>query len=84
MTFTVQKAKKGIKRRCISSVGVQLWNNVKMDVRMVESFLVFKRIIYNLFLRVISGTETCVYGRCMGIYIYIYQKIYIKIKKYLK
>jgi len=43
--FTVQKAKKGIKRRCISLVGVQLWNNVKMDIRMVNSFLLFKRNI---------------------------------------
>jgi len=42
--FTVQKAKKGIKR-CISVIGVQLWNNVEMDVRMVNSFLVFKGII---------------------------------------
>jgi len=24
----------------------QLWNNVKMDIRMVNSFLVFKRILY--------------------------------------
>jgi len=29
--FTVQKAKKGMKRRCIYIVGVQLWNNVIMD-----------------------------------------------------
>jgi len=34
------------KRRCISIVGVQLWNNVKLDIKMVNSFLVFKRIIY--------------------------------------
>jgi len=44
--FTVQKAKKGIQRRCISVVGIQLWNNVEMDVRLVNSFLVFKGIIY--------------------------------------
>jgi len=43
--FTGQKAKKGMKRRRISIVGVQLWNNIKMDIRMVNS-LVFKRIIY--------------------------------------
>jgi len=43
--FTVQKAKRGIKRRCISIVGFQLWNNVKMDIRMVNSFWVFKTII---------------------------------------
>jgi len=48
--FTVQKAKKGIKRRCISVVGVQFWNNVEMDVRMVNSFLVFKGIIYKTIL----------------------------------
>jgi len=40
--FMEQKAKKGIRRRCISVVGVQLWNNVEMGVRMVNSFLVFK------------------------------------------
>jgi len=44
--FSVQKANKGIKRRCISIVGVQLWNNVKMDVSMVNSFLLFKGMIY--------------------------------------
>jgi len=48
--FTVQKAKKGIQTRCISVVGVQLWNNVEMDVRMVNSFLVFKGIIYKIIL----------------------------------
>jgi len=53
--FTVQKAKKGIERRCISIVGVQLWNNVKMDIRIVNSFLVFKRIIYFKKLRIITA-----------------------------
>jgi len=48
--FTVQKAKKGIKRRCISIVGVQLWNNVEMDMRMINTFLVFKGIIYKTIL----------------------------------
>jgi len=35
-----------IKRRCISVVGVQLWNNVEIEVRMVNSLLFFKGIIY--------------------------------------
>jgi len=70
--FTVQKAKKGIKRRFISIVGVQLWNNVKMDVRMVNLFCVFKRFIYKNNLRVISVIETYVYGRCVYIYIFFF------------
>jgi len=48
--FTAQKAKKGIKRRCISVVGVQLWNNVEIEVRMVNSIWVFKGIIYKTIL----------------------------------
>jgi len=48
--FTVKKAKKGIKRRCIPVLGVQLWNNIEMGVRMVTSFLVFKGIIYKTIL----------------------------------
>jgi len=44
--FTVQKTKKGIKRRCISIVGVQLWNNVKNGCKDGQLILVFKRIIY--------------------------------------
>jgi len=47
--FTGQKAKKGMKRRYISIVGVHLCN-IKMYLRMVNSFLVFKRIIYESFL----------------------------------
>jgi len=48
--FTVQKAKKGIKRRCISVVGVQFWNNCEMDVRMVNSFLVFTGFLKKSFI----------------------------------
>jgi len=46
----VQRDEKRIKGRCISIVGVQLRNNVKMDNRMVNSFLVFKGIIYKTIL----------------------------------
>ena len=35
--FTVQKATKEIKRRCISIVGVKLWNNAIINVRMCNS-----------------------------------------------
>jgi len=34
----------------IISVVVELWNNVEMDARMVNSFLVFKGIIYKTIL----------------------------------
>jgi len=46
VSLLYKKLKMGIKRRRVSIVGVQLWNNVKEDVRMVNSFLVFKMIIY--------------------------------------
>jgi len=63
--FTVQKTKKEIKRRCISIVGVQLWNIVKMDIRMGNSFLVFKRIIKkNMYMEDVCG------------YIYIYNLLF--------
>jgi len=45
-----KRLKKGITSICISVVGFQLWNNVEMDVRMVNSFLVFKGIIYKTIL----------------------------------
>jgi len=65
----VSYIKKGIKRRCISIVGVQLWNNIKMDRRIV-------------FFRVMSLIKTYVYGRCMWIYIYtVYTNTYIKMNK---
>ncbi len=44
--FTVQKAKKEIKRRCISVVGVKLWNNADENIRICNSLLVFKKMVY--------------------------------------
>jgi len=66
-----------IERRCVSAVGVQLWNNVEMDVRMVNSFLVFKGINYKKFLRVINVIEMYLYGRCMWKYVCMYVCIYV-------
>ncbi len=43
--FTVQKAKKGIKRRCISIIGVKLWNDANINLKMCNSLLVFKRMV---------------------------------------
>ncbi len=40
----LQKAKKVIKRRCISIVGVKLWNEANANLKMCNSFLVFKRM----------------------------------------
>jgi len=72
--FSVQKAKKGIKRRRVSIVGVQLWNNVKMDVRMVDWFWFSK----GLFIKKCKGYK-CDCNVCIWIYIHIciYGYIYI-------
>jgi len=43
---------------------------VEMDVRMVNSFLLFKGIIYKT-IRVINVIEMYLYGRCMWKYVYI-------------
>jgi len=67
--FTVQKAKKGI-------VGVQSWNNIKMDTRMVNSFMVFKRIIY----KTICEGYRCDGNVCISkMYVCIYIHIYMYI-----
>ncbi len=42
--FTVPKAKKGIKRKCISVVGVRFWNAADLNLRMCNSLLIFKQM----------------------------------------
>ena len=43
--FTIQKAKKGMKRRCVSIVGVKFWNDANINLKTCHSFLVFKKMV---------------------------------------
>ncbi len=43
--FILQKAKKGIKRRRISIIGIKLSNDAHINLKMRNSFLVFKRMV---------------------------------------
>lgn len=43
--FTVQKAKKGMKRRCVSIIGVKFWNDANINLKTCHSFLVFKKMV---------------------------------------
>ena len=44
--FIVPRAKKEVKRRCISVVGVSFWNDANINLRMCSTFMVFKKMVY--------------------------------------
>lgn len=43
--ITVQKAAKGIKRRCVSVIGVKLCNNINIHSKMCNSLMGFKTMV---------------------------------------
>uniref|UniRef100_A0A8C6NYB4 Reverse transcriptase domain-containing protein n=1 Tax=Nothobranchius furzeri TaxID=105023 RepID=A0A8C6NYB4_NOTFU len=43
--FVLQKAKKGMKRRCISVMGVKFWNEAKIELKLATSLSVLKKLI---------------------------------------
>ncbi len=43
--FTVQKAEKGVEGGCMSIIGVELCDDANTNLKMCNSFLIFKRMV---------------------------------------
>ncbi len=53
--FVLPKAKKEVKRRCISFEGVQLWNSADLKLQQCTTFVMFKKSLCAL----IFGSYGC-------------------------